>query len=79
MLRNAQRLLRDALQLPEEDRAELALGLLDSLEPAVPKRELDDEEWLAEIERRARAALAGEPGIPWAEARDIVEQRLKRG
>jgi hypothetical protein len=29
----------------------------------LPKEE-KDEEWIAEIERRARAAIAGEPGIP---------------
>jgi putative addiction module component (TIGR02574 family) len=78
-LKTAQQLLRNALELPEEERAELALGLLDSLEPPSPSGNRSDEEWLAEIERRARAALAGEPGIPWDEARNIVEQHLRRG
>jgi len=34
------------------------------------------EDWLAEIERRARAAIAGEPGLSWEEVRAEVERRL---
>jgi ABC-type sugar transport system substrate-binding protein len=34
-------------------------------------------EWIAEIERRTRAVLAGEPGIPWEEAREEIRKNLK--
>lgn len=35
-----------------------------------------DDDWLVEIERRARAAIAGEPGVSWEEVREEVERRL---
>jgi putative addiction module component (TIGR02574 family) len=76
MARNAAQLLRDALDLPEDQRAELAYGLLNSLGPAPTSKDRSYEEWIAEIERRAHAALAGEPGIPWEEARASIKQRL---
>ena len=34
-----------------------------------------DEEWVAEIERRAQAAVSGEPGIPWEEVRAVIMRR----
>lgn len=34
------------------------------------------EDWIAEIERRARAAAAGEPGVSWEETRATIERRL---
>lgn len=71
---NAARILREALDLPEADRADLAAELLASLEPAGGDAEEDVEAaWAAEIERRARRFLAGESqGIEWAEARAQV-------
>ena len=68
MTKRTVQLFKDALELPQEERAELASSLLDTLGPAIPV-DRSDEEWIAEIERRARAALAGEPGISWEEAR----------
>ncbi len=62
----ARKLLSEALQLPLEERAELAADLLASIdgEPD-PDR---DTAWAAEIERRARRALAGESqGRAWRE------------
>lgn len=53
------------MTLPEEERLDLAEQLLSSL-PA-------DEEWLAELERRARRALADPNG---GEAWDVVKRRL---
>jgi putative addiction module component (TIGR02574 family) len=48
---------REALQLPEEDRARLAENLLHSLSPG---EDVDAEhEWLAEAERRYRAYREG--------------------
>jgi putative addiction module component (TIGR02574 family) len=78
MVRNARQLLRDALELPEDERAGLVYGLLNSMGPETPRPEPSYEEWIAEIERRARAVLAGEPGIPWEEARAEIRQRLSR-
>lgn len=77
MSRNTKQLLKAALELPEGDRVELAYGILDSVEFSWPTTERDEREWLGEIERRARAALAGEPGIPWEEARSAIESQLR--
>jgi len=78
MTARAEQILRDALQLPVEERADVAAELLASLdEPAD-----DDVEvaWAAEIERRARRVLSGESsGTEWAEARArIVASALRR-
>ena len=75
MPRTAEQLLEEALQLSEDQRAELTWGLLDSFGPP-PAEDRRNEEWIAEIERRARAALSGEPGISWEEARAEIRHRL---
>lgn len=72
---SAKQVLKEALDLPEEERAELVRDLLDSF-GSPPQVEKTDDEWIAEIERRARAALAGEPGIPWEEVRSSIKRRL---
>ena len=45
-----------------------------AIPPLRPQRSA--EEWVAEIERRARAAMAGEPGLLWEEVRSSIEWRL---
>jgi len=65
MTDRAQALLREALALPLEERADVAelVASLDGTEP-----DLADVEpaWAAEIETRARRVLAGNSlGIPW--------------
>jgi hypothetical protein len=67
------RLLAELLSLPDEERWEIADTLLASL-----GREDDrtNEEWLSEVERRARRALAGEPGVPWEKARAQLGRRF---
>ena len=70
------KILRDALQLPENERAGLAADLLDSLPPIPDQR--SGQDWIDEVERRARAALTGEPGVPWAEAQALIRERLRR-
>jgi hypothetical protein len=71
------RLLDDALSLPEDERAGLAAELLASLAPTTRAEARSEDEWLAEIERRARAALAGSPGLSWKAARAEIERRRK--
>lgn len=65
MTDRARKLLQDALALSEDERLDLAEHLMSSL-PA-------DPEWMAELERRARRALADPGG---GEAWDVVERRL---
>jgi hypothetical protein len=68
--------LKEALQLPESGRARVAAELLASLEPDVETR--DAEAWIAEVERRARAAMDGLPGLSWEETRTSVDERVSR-
>ena len=57
MPKNVAELEREALALPEEDRARLAERLLQTLAPG---EDVDaEEEWLAEAERRHREYQAG--------------------
>ena len=72
----AEEVLREALQLSEGERARVAAELLASLEPDVETR--DSEAWIAEVERRARAAIAGLPGLTWDETRTQIEERIPR-
>jgi putative addiction module component (TIGR02574 family) len=65
MTGRAHRVLEDALSLSDDERLDLTEQLLSSL-PV-------DTEWLAELERRARRALADPSG---GEAWEVVEQRL---
>jgi putative addiction module component (TIGR02574 family) len=65
MTDRARKLLEDALTLSDDERLDLAEQLLSSL-PA-------DEEGLAELERRARRALADPQG---GETWDVVKHRL---
>ena len=78
MAPSTQQLLKDALQLPDQQRAELVIELLDSLPPTEPGQERSDEQWLTEIERRARAAQTGAAGVSWEEARNQVLDRLPK-
>jgi hypothetical protein len=50
--------------------------LLASLDPDVPGGRDREADWIAEIERRARAAIAGRPGVSWPEARAQILDRL---
>lgn len=77
MATDLHKLLRDALALPEHERTKLAVALVASLTPE--PTELADKTWLAEIERRAREALAGAPGILWDETKARSQERLRQG
>jgi putative addiction module component (TIGR02574 family) len=75
-----QDLLREALALPLNERADVAAELLASLDDAAAERPSDVEAaWAAEIERRARRVMAGESkGIPWEDVRRRGEADLRR-
>lgn len=78
MATKSEELRRDALALPDVERAHLAAELLVSLEPAA-----DDDPtaalslWGTEIERRARRVLAGaSEGQDWKIVRQQVADTL---
>jgi putative addiction module component (TIGR02574 family) len=70
---NALRLLDEALQLPDKERAELALRLLDSVgEPA----DQIERAWIEEAKRRLAEIDRGEVRtVPWPEARQRIFAR----
>ncbi len=80
MSSRAQQLLRDALALPLNERADVAAELLASLDEAKAEHPADVEAaWAAEIERRARRVMAGEStGVPWEDVRRRAEAELRR-
>ncbi len=76
--KHARQLLKDALRLNVDERAELAAELIESLDPETD----DDAEtaWAAEITRRAARARSGEdPGTAWPEVRERLERSLTKG
>jgi hypothetical protein len=70
------RLLDEALRLSHDDRAWIVTELLASLEPDVLSQGHSEADWIREIERRARAAVAGSPALSWSEARARIQTRL---
>ena len=75
MARDVTELFREASQLPEADRAELAGRLLESL--AGEPDEGVEAAWSEEIERRVRQIDSGEVRtIPWDEVRAKLYARL---
>ena len=78
MTDRAQQLLREALTLPVEQRADIAAELLASLdETPTTDRDAIEAAWAREIERRARRVMSGESnGEPWEDVRARVVRRL---
>lgn len=74
MTSDALTILRDALALSEGDRADLAAELLASLPVSEGGLEIDSDEWLREVERRARSVESGETLL---ENWDTVEARIR--
>ena len=72
-----EKLLEEALQLPQDQRAALAEQLLQTLPPPDDDDIFHDPEWLTEIERRVQGVLTGEPGIPWEEVKSRALKSLK--
>ena len=73
----AQKVLGEALDLTDEERAEVALELVASLDGP---RDADAEDaWVTEIERRARRVLSDpDGGEDWSAARAEIESKLRR-
>lgn len=79
MTPRAQELLREALALPVKERADVAAELLASLDEGAEDPAEVEAAWAAEIERRARRVLTGEPpGIPWENVRARAEAELRK-
>lgn len=77
MTRAAEKILSEALELEESDRATLAGLLIESLDDEPD--EGWEEAWAAEIQRRADQLDSGEVStIPWEEVRARLLKR-KRG
>jgi putative addiction module component (TIGR02574 family) len=77
MTRKKELLLDEALRLPEEDRAEIAVKLIESLD-GNPDDDVDAT-WAQEIERRCAAVDAGEAVTSdWEEVRSRIEREIFR-
>jgi hypothetical protein len=78
MTDRSQALLREALTLPPEERADVAADLLASLDDSTTEDPPTVQAaWAKEIEMRAHRALAEEAtGEPWEGVRDRVARRL---
>jgi putative addiction module component (TIGR02574 family) len=74
-MRTMDKLIDEALLLPEGQRAEVAARLLESLDPA--KDEAVDAAWTAEIERRCADRDAGRTvGADWEDVRLRIEKEI---
>jgi putative addiction module component (TIGR02574 family) len=77
MIRKKELLLDEALRLPEKDRADLAVKLIQSLDRN-PDNDVDAI-WAQEIERRCAAVDAGEAVTSdWEEVRSRIEREVFR-
>ncbi len=75
-MRRGDELLNEALSLPSDERADLALKILETLDDR-PSDADAEEAWAAEINRRIEALKAGRARTVSAhEALDWVESRL---
>lgn len=81
MAGNAQALLREALALPDRERADLAAELIASLdEPGVDDPVVVRDLWARELEARARRVRAGgHGGEDWATLRQRLSDDLAGG
>jgi len=74
-MKNTAALLDQVLSLPENDRAEMATRILESLDPEV-QRDVD-EAWAVEIERRCAAVDAGTLATSdWKDVRARIERDI---
>ena len=80
MTDRAQEVLREALTLPVNERADVAAELLASLDDAAAENPAEVEAaWAAEIERRCAALDAGRTGTAsWDELRRQIKAEILR-
>lgn len=77
MTDHSKKVLRQALSLSQEERAELAGALLDSLEPATEPTSDIEKAWRQEVASRVAALDAGQvETVAWDEVRDRMFSRL---
>jgi putative addiction module component (TIGR02574 family) len=78
MTDTAHKVLQDALSLPEQERAEIAARLIESLDAARDDEEAEIEAaWAAEIERRCAALDAGKTGTTsWEDVRRKIKAEI---
>jgi putative addiction module component (TIGR02574 family) len=75
----SQQLLREALTLPANERADVAVELIASLDKADTDLAAVEQEWANEIERRAKRSLASDSmGTPWEDVRRRAEAQLRK-
>ena len=75
MSRSVDELFREAIELPESERTQLAGLLLETID-GEPDEAIEDA-WDEEVERRVRQLDAGEvKTIPWEEVRAKLHARL---
>jgi putative addiction module component (TIGR02574 family) len=79
MTQRTQELLREALALPADERADVAAQLLASLDAEDVATEDIEAAWAIEIEKRARRVLSGQSeGVPWEDVRRRAEAELRK-
>lgn len=72
----AETLLAQALRLTEPERLEIAAALLGSLQG--PDDDTSDDEWLAELQRRADSVRSGQAGaLHWTALREDLLDELR--
>jgi len=70
-------ILREALVLPDNERTDIALSILDSVESPDPMGHLSDQEWIHTIEQRAQKAIRGESvSVPWEKIKSDLEKKI---
>jgi putative addiction module component (TIGR02574 family) len=78
MTEKTSKLLQTALTLSEEERADLACSLIDSLDATA--EEGADEAWEREIERRIADLNSGRAkAVPWEVVRGRISAKLPHG
>jgi hypothetical protein len=79
MSQRAEELLHEALTLPPDERADVAAGLIASLDEPADDPSVVNDAWAREIEIRAKRVLSGDSaGLPWASERARIQRNLDR-
>jgi putative addiction module component (TIGR02574 family) len=80
MTQDATELLKRALALSEDERAELAGSLLESLDGAPEDPAAVEAAWNEEIARRIEDLDSGKAKtVPWGEVRERISSKLSHG